>query len=291
MSRSSIYYASNDKELESLKTEYDQLKKFGFPCDYLTNKELYKQMGFSKPGAIVTYNDAEMNPYKFVHGIWQLVESMGVHLMEYTDVTGVIDANEQLRIATSKGDFHADKVLYTTGYETPPVGKRVGANINRSFVIVTKPITRTPIWHENALIWETKNPYLYLRTTAENRIIAGGLDEEQAEAPYSNGQMIKRYNELKKQVQTLFPHIPIEIEFSYCASFGDSIDGLPFIGEHPTKKNQYYLLGYGGNGTVCSMLGSKILAELMTGKEHPDAHIVQPKRTSSLIKDGKTVIN
>ncbi|ATP40149.1 hypothetical protein CSE16_08855 [Solibacillus sp. R5-41] len=230
-------------------------------------------------------------PYKFVNGIWQLVESMGVHLVEYTDVTGVSDGNGRLLIATSKGDFQADKVLYTTGYETPPVGKRVGANINRSYVIVTKPIAQSPIWHENALIWETKNPYLYLRTTVDNRIIVGGLDEEQAEVPHSDKLIIKRCDQLKKQAQALFPDLPIEIEFSYCATFGDSIDGLPFIGEHPTKKNHYYLLGYGGNGTVCSMLGSKILAELMTGKVHPDAHIVQPKRTSSLIKDGKTVIN
>ncbi|MEG0385920.1 MAG: FAD-dependent oxidoreductase [Solibacillus sp.] len=291
ISRSSIYYASNDKDLESLQTEYDMLKKYGFPCDYLTDKELHKQMSFTKPGAIVTYNDAEVNPFKFVNGIWQLVESMGVHLVEYADVTDVIDEKGEMRIATSKGDFHADKVLFTTGYETPPVGKRVGANINRSYVIVTKPITRTPIWHDNSLIWETKNPYLYMRTTVDNRIIIGGLDEAKAEVPSSDEHINKRCVQLKKQAQALFPELPLEIEFSYCATFGDSVDGLPFIGEHPTKKNHYYLLGYGGNGTVCSMLGSKILAELMTGKAHPDAHIVQPKRTSSLIKDGKSVIN
>ncbi|WP_318616822.1 FAD-dependent oxidoreductase [Sporosarcina sp. YIM B06819] len=290
ISRPSVYYASDDKDLESVMTEYVMLQKHGFPCDYWTEDELYKQMSFSKPGAIVTYNDAEVNPYKFVNGILQLVESMGVHLIEYMDVTGVTDENGRLHIATSTGEFQADKVLFTTGYETPPVGKRVGANINRSYVIVTKPIAHSPIWHEHALIWESKRPYLYMRTTTDNRIIVGGLDEDEPEATHSAELINKRCAHLKKQLQALFPDLPIEIEFAYCATFGESLDSLPFIGEHPTKKNHYYLLGYGGNGTVYSMLGSKMLAELMTGKEHPDAHIVQLKRSSSVIKDGNTVI-
>ena len=31
------------------------------------------------------------------------------------------------------------------------------------------------------LIWESSDPYLYLRTTADDRIICGGEDEESAE--------------------------------------------------------------------------------------------------------------
>ena len=34
---------------------------------------------------------------------------------------------------------------------------------------------------KNAMIWETARPYLYLRTTSDNRIIAGGRD-----IPFSN---------------------------------------------------------------------------------------------------------
>ncbi|WP_342598749.1 hypothetical protein MHB48_14885 [Psychrobacillus sp. FSL H8-0483] len=51
------------------------------------------------------------------------------------------------------------------------------------------------------------------------------------------------------------------------ASFGESIDNLPFIVEHPTKANHYYLLGYGGNGTVNRMLGSHFLRDLIIGKK------------------------
>src|SRR5690606_20258500 len=42
ISRPSIYYASDDKDLESVVAEYDTLKKHGFPCDYWTEDELHK---------------------------------------------------------------------------------------------------------------------------------------------------------------------------------------------------------------------------------------------------------
>ncbi|WP_108585135.1 FAD-dependent oxidoreductase [Paenisporosarcina sp. OV554] len=42
----------------------------------------------------------------------------------------------------------------------------------------------------------------------------------------------------------------------------------------PTKDKHYYLLGYGGNGTVYSMLGSHILRNLIIYGDHPDADLV-----------------
>ena len=53
----------------------------------------------------MTHGDAEVNPYKFVNGILQLVESMDVHLFEFTAVNDVIEENGLLRISTSEGEF------------------------------------------------------------------------------------------------------------------------------------------------------------------------------------------
>ncbi|MEK4404646.1 FAD-dependent oxidoreductase [Sporosarcina sp. FSL K6-6792] len=291
ISRPSIYYASDDNDLKRIRKEYDTLTHYGFPCDFWDEEEICKHLPFSKPGAIVTYGDAEVNPYKFVNGLLQLVESMGVHLFEFTEVTGINDENGLLHISTSAGEFYADNVLFTTGYETLPVGKRIGADINRSYVIVTEPLDASPIWHENALIWESKRPYLYMRTTEDNRIIVGGLDEDEPQAPLSNESIMKHGAILKKQLQELFPELPIEIDYAYCATFGESLDNLPFIGEHPSKRNHYYLLGYGGNGTVYSMLGSKILADIMTGKANSDAHIVQLERSANALAGGRSGID
>ncbi len=276
--RPSVCYASSEADVTKLKEEYQALKKHGFPCEYWDSSELSNKMSFTKPGALITYEDAEVNPYKFVHGILDVIEEKGGHLFEFVEVVDAISHNNIVSIQTSAGEFKASQIIYTTGYETLPVGKRIGADINRSFVIATKPIEDFTLWEKQALIWETARPYMYFRTTTDNRIVAGGLDEEIAEAPKSQELIDDRAKKLAHQLKELFPHYSIEIEYSYAATFGESLDNLPFIGQHPTKDKHYYLLGYGGNGTVYSMLGSQILRDLMIHGYHEDAEIVKLNR-------------
>lgn len=276
--RPSICYATTEEDVEKIKVEYETLKKHGFPCAYWDPDEMSKNSSFIKPGALVTYEDAEVNPYRFVNGILDLLEKNGTHLFEFVEVTDALTQEDKITIKSSAGDFKAKQVVYTTGYETTPVGKRIGAEINRSYAIVTKPVEHFSQWYQQALIWETARPYLYARTTADNRIIIGGLDEETAQAPKSQELINKRAEKLLDQLRKHFPQYQLEIDYAYGATFGESIDNLPFIGEHPTKKNQYYLLGYGGNGTVYSMLGSQILRDLIIDGHHSDAHLVQLDR-------------
>ncbi|WP_391202984.1 NAD(P)/FAD-dependent oxidoreductase [Psychrobacillus sp. L4] len=276
--RPSICYASDENDVEKINVEYATLKKHGFPCDYYGPKEMTEKLPFTKLGALITSEDAEINPLKFVLGLLQKVEEKGGHLFPFVEVEDVFEADNFLDIRTSEHSFLAKKIIFTTGYETVPVGKRIGAVINRSYVFVSNPVENFHDWYKQALIWETKRPYLYIRSTVDNRLIVGGLDEEESEAPYSQDIIQQHAEKLLKQAQELFPNYKIDIEYAYAATFGESIDNLPFIGEHPTKPNHYYLLGYGGNGTVYSMLGSQILRDLVMGKRNEDAEIVQLDR-------------
>lgn len=276
--RPSICYASDENDVEKIKVEYATLKKHGFPCDFYKRNVMAEKVPFEKEAALVTFHDAEINPLKFVLGLLEKVEEQGAHLFPYIEVLDVFKNGDRLDIRTSSQSFYARNVVYTTGYETLPVGKRIGAIINRSYVFVSNPIKSFSDWYKQALIWETKRPYLYIRSTVEGRLVVGGLDEENPEAPQSEEIIKKHAEKLLKQAKELFPNYEIEIDYAYAATFGESIDNLPFIGEHPTKENQFYLLGYGGNGTVYSMLGSQILKDLLTGKRNEDAEIVQLDR-------------
>lgn len=276
--RPSICFASDENDVEKIKAEYDTLKKYGFPCDYWGRNEMAEKMPFSKHGALVTFGDAEINPLKFVHGVLTKLEELGVHLFPFTEVLDVFEDNGTLEIHTSGPLFFANHVVYTTGYETTPVGERIGADINRSYAFVSNPIPNFSDWYEQALIWETNRPYLYIRSTVDGRLIVGGLDEDDPEAPESEEIIQQRAEKLLEQAKILFPAYNIQIDYAYAASFGESIDNIPFIGEHPTKKNHYYLLGYGGNGTVYSMLGSLILKDLIIGNRNEDAELVQLER-------------
>ena len=72
------------------------------------------------------------------------------------------------------------------------------------------------------MIWETARPYLYMRTTPDNRIIAGGLDEE---IPNQDQRELRAKNQsdvLLEEVKSYFPLEALEVDYAWGAVFGNT---------------------------------------------------------------------
>lgn len=276
--RPSVYFASKKRDMKKLQKEYEVLKQHGFPCEILAEEEVWTKFGVKKAGAIITYEDAEVNPYKFVVGLSERLKQQGLHIFENTTLNIIEEKKDDFTLHTIEGIIKTKRLVYTTGYEKVPFGKIKGANIRRTYAIVTNEIPDLQPWFERALLWETARPYFYLRTTVDNRIIVGGLDEGKAKPPKNPKKLDKKAEQLLNVLKNMLPQYDLEAEFIYGASFGESKDNLPFIGEHPHHRGHYYMLGYGGNGTVYSLIGSRIVADLIMERPNDDVHIVTTHR-------------
>ncbi|KIL49431.1 NAD(P)/FAD-dependent oxidoreductase [Jeotgalibacillus soli] len=276
--RPSLYYASDDNDVSKLRKEYEALKKHGFEVEYLEKDRIKELFSFEKPAALLTHGDADVNPFQYIHGLMNLVHTRNVEIYENTSVKEAGIDKEYIYFSTDKGRIAAKKVIYSTGYETIPFAEKLGAELNRTYAIATTPVIDLTNWAYRALVWETKRPYFYMRTTEDGRIIAGGLDEDKMEAPVNKEIIKERGEQLLQRVKEHFPKYELEVSHTWSASFGESDDGLPFIGQHPDNEKIYYCLGFGGNGTVYSMLGAQILSDLIQGKENADAEIVRLDR-------------
>ncbi|MCC5892308.1 FAD-dependent oxidoreductase [Exiguobacterium sp.] len=277
--RDSLCFASCDEDVTKLRREYEMLTKHGFAAEWLERDELKTRFPFDKPAALVTKGDAEVNPLTLSRQVVRHLSQANVPIFEETDVTDVVSDGDGWLVVTPGATFKANHVIFATGYGASPLLDSHRIELNRSYAIATNPVDDFRAWDGRALIWETKRPYLYVRTTVDGRIIAGGLDEEKPETPHSEALIQHRAEQIRQAVEALFPMYDLTVEYAWVALFGESIDQLPFIGEHPDRPNLYYLLGYGGNGTVYSMLGSKMLSDAVRGVENEDARIVRLERT------------
>lgn len=120
------------------------------------------------------------------------------------------DTNEGTILHTINGQFTTRNLIFATGYQNLPYGQLKGTNLKRSYSIVTNSIENFKPWFEQSLIWETKRPYLYMRTTPDNRIIIGGLDEDKAKIPKSEEKLEKQSNKLLELLQELFPQYDVK---------------------------------------------------------------------------------
>ncbi|MFT8872826.1 MAG: FAD-dependent oxidoreductase [Sporolactobacillus sp.] len=277
--RPSLYCASSLHDVKPLKKEYDTLLKYGFPVHYLEAAQVKTLFGFEKRGAILTDGDAEINPQKFC---WAMIEQLStryaVDFFEHTALLGVKENGGSLSVQTTAGNFQTSAAIYATGYAPTFFLNNAQATINRTYAIATQPVAGlATYWRDLTLIWETARPYFYLRTTTDGRIIAGGYDERGDQLP-TPAHIAVQTKRLLRGINQYFPDISVTAAAAWGAWFGESADNLPFIGRHPERHNLYCLLGYGGNGTVYSMIGAAILRDLIVNGKSADAAIVNPAR-------------
>jgi glycine/D-amino acid oxidase-like deaminating enzyme len=140
--------------------------------------------------------------------------------------------------------------------------------ITSTYALATQPLDQDQLWMDQVLIWETARPYLYLRTTAEGRMLAGGADEPFKDERKRDALLERKERLLLSQCAAVFPHLKgVTADFSWCGSFAETDDGLPYIGEYPGIKGISFALGYGGNGTTFAMIAAEMIRNKLQGQK------------------------
>lgn len=159
------------------------------------------------------------------------------------------------------------------GYESQEYLSKKVVDFNSSFAVVSEPFAEPNLWYKNCLIWETARPYLYLRTTNDNRVLIGGKDEPFYNPKKRDALNRKKAAQLTRAFQTRFPDLPFRADFQWAGTFAETQDGLPYIGTVDERPHTYFVMGFGGNGIVFSMLAAEIVRDLLAGKKNQAAKL------------------
>lgn len=275
--RKSLYCASKEADIPKIQREYEALKTQGMRVEYVSEEEVLKRYRVKCPGALLIDGDADVDPVAFINEITKHNLRSGVKIYPNSEID--LDSKEENAIKTRIGHKISFRYcIFATGYAKKYDLVKEKIQINRTYAFVTHPLEDEP-WPEEVMIWETRNPYLYLRTSQDRRIIVGGLDEEKDELVKDQALIDEKVEELKSGVRAMMADpIELDVDSSYNALFGTVKDGLPLLGKDPGQENHFYMLGYEGNGTCYSMAGAKIIKRLILGEDDPYREIVKLDR-------------
>ena len=170
--------------------------------------------------------------------------------------------------------IRAHFLVFATGYELPDCIPRRGHKIISTYAIATVPQPRN-LWPGQCMIWEASDPYLYLRTTTNGRVICGGEDEDFSDEETRDGALNRKTITLSQKLQRLLPRLNTKAQFAWTASFGETATGLPTISRVPKMKNCWVALGYGGNGITYAQIAADIISGALTGRPDVDADLYQ----------------
>ncbi|MGN7413054.1 NAD(P)/FAD-dependent oxidoreductase [Paenibacillus sp. SAF-068] len=272
--RDSLYFASNQADVSALKDEHALLQKHGFKVDLWDKQHITEVYPFQKEAALYYHDDAEMNPLKYVYGLLEKVKVQGAMIFENTEIIGKrFEKDYAIFYTKERREIRAKHVIIAAGYEDADFKVERNAILSSSYAVITKPINDFSSWYKRTLIWETARPYVYMRTTADNRVIIGGMDKNTAYAETRDSKIRASKNKLIEEFSKLFPDIQVEPEYYLGAFYGGTHDGLPVIGQYESFPHCYIIMAYGDNGTVYNSVLANIVSEKILKGTSPDMEI------------------
>ncbi|QSB28858.1 FAD-binding oxidoreductase [Flavobacterium sp. CLA17] len=268
--KKSIYFCSLKKDLPFLKAEFKSRKENGFDVSWLEKWDLEK-LGLNALAAIESKTAAVMDPYQLAQDLIQYCEKKGMQILDRTNITSTQDHKGKIIAYTdTKFKVTTDHVIHCSGYESTETLTEKVVDLKSTFVITSESLPDLPKAFKNAVFWDTSSPYLYFRGTQDNRIIAGGGDEEFKDPKKRDKLLPKKEQFLLKKFQRKFPNIDFKIDYSWAGTFGETKDGLPYLGKPDPNKNEHYVLGFGGNGITFSVIGMNSILCSIESKKHVD---------------------
>lgn len=270
---SSLYLAGTLLDGAALKEEEKARAHMGLPNRYLTRSALSERYGIHRQAALLTENNLTVQPLAMTAGFLRQAILQGAHIYAPLQVTHVESNARNVHVHTSYGHcITARYAVYATGYEMPKEIRTCKHSIHSTYAIATKPQPHA-LWPTRAMIWEASDPYLYMRTTSDGRVICGGGDEDFEDDDKRDALIAKKQQLLERKLAKLFPKLDTRAEFAWAGSFGSSTTGLPTIGEIPGMKRCYAIMAYGGNGITFSRIAAEIITAELTGHADIDADL------------------
>jgi glycine/D-amino acid oxidase-like deaminating enzyme len=273
--KKSLYLASRRQDIPALQKEYAVRRQFGLKLDWLDEDQIAALFSFRRPAALLSAQAAQVDAYALTHALLRQAGAWGLRVFARTCAARFEPQPDgRTVVITERGHrITARKLVFAAGFESQQYLAENVAKLISTYALVSEPLGDFSGWYEQCLIWETARPYFYLRATADGRVLIGGEDEEFRDPPRRDRLIARKARKLHKRFAELFPHLELEVAFQWAGTFGETKDGLAYIGEHPSWPNAYFILGYGGNGITFSLLGAEIVRDAILQRPNPHADL------------------
>ena len=253
---SSVLFADDCNNINKLNKEKELLSSFGVDYKEYSDKQV-------KNGIIVddTYT---FNPLKYLNGIRNIIKSK-VNIYENTLATSIKKSSNKYIINTNNGVIYSEKIVLACHYPffIIPFFFPLKTYIEREYVCAAK------ITNPKKITMINIDKYLYSVRYYKDYIIYASHDHRlTSQIDYGNN-----YLKSRKQFIKLFNTNPT---YSWMNQDIISNDELPFIGK--IKDNIYISTAYHAWGMTNSVLGGKIIADIIQNKDNEYIKLFNPTR-------------
>lgn len=255
---------------EALQREARVAADLGFDAQFTEHAPVVDRPAVEYP------NQARFDPKRYLRALVDEIDGDGSAIFENSAVTSITDT--PLTVAADGYQINCDHVIIAT--HNPIVGK---ASLLSATLLQTKLAlyssyalaARVGKGHvADALLWDTGDPYFYLRLAPEDGhdvVIFGGEDHKTGQEHGTEA----RWTSLEKALRTIVP--AAEVREHWSGQVIETNDGLPYIGE--MAPHQFAATGFCGNGMTFGTIGAMMARDWVVKAANPWSELFDLGRT------------
>jgi glycine/D-amino acid oxidase-like deaminating enzyme len=206
-----------------------------------------------------------------VIGIARAAATRGVSFFERSAVTKVRFGRKHAEVLTEDASIRAATVIVTTG--TPGMEfRQLRRHFKRreTYLVLTEPMPaamRKELGPRTATIADTRVPRHRVRWMDDDRILVGGADQAATPERTREAVLVQRTGQLMYELSMMYPVISgLMPAFGWELPYGDTADGLPYIGPHRNFPHHLFAFGGRGDSIAGAFLAAKILVRAAQGE-------------------------
>jgi hypothetical protein len=185
----------------------------GIETVFLDRAALRARYGIERAAALLTFDNLTINPRAVAAQLLIRAQKHGARIYAPVQIDEVSRTRSSI-VATDRNGYRlrCKHLVLATGYEFPKFVPLASHRVATTWAFATAPQPRK-LWPGACLIWEASSPYLYVRTTADGRVLCGGEDERTPQRPHHGALLERKIARLQGKLGKLFPDLDTQAEF------------------------------------------------------------------------------
>jgi glycine/D-amino acid oxidase-like deaminating enzyme len=256
---------------KALKREQSALDEAGMQARWLTDKQSRAATGLETAAAAIRLRDGfAVDPYRACVALVTAASRRGATVFERSPVKKVKAGRKSVEVITADAIVAAERVIVTTGTATAEFGPlRRHFKRRETYLVMTEPVPATirkGLGSRDAAIRDMRTPRHRIRWTQDHRIIVSGADQDETPERVRNAVLVQRTGQLMYELLTMYPAISgLRPQYGWELSYGETADGLMYIGPHRNYPHHLFALGGGGDSITGAFVAARVLTRAVRG--------------------------
>jgi len=276
-----MYYSDKITNKISMYKNFERLGKENENIEYLEQDPIINL----RTGIIFPKEAITLNPYVFTQLIFLYMSKMkNVEIYENTNITSISSKDEVVESITyNRFKIYSKCVILTSGIQALKYLKEDSIQLNKAFTLVTEKAYDLDETIISVVAKDINSPNIELFFTKDKRVVISGEDIKEKDSIINDEQFINYANGKYKKMYLTFKKLlnleDVKVSNCFSGMYLDTKDGLPIIDELYYMPNVYCNLGTGKNGIIFSMVGARMLKDIVKQYHKKDMYLFRENRT------------